>query len=210
MAPFTFGNASGIDRELGLIVIKPGGVPYEQLHSKLMVVTDLDGRVVEGDLRPSSDLPTHAVLYRAFETVGGVVHTHSHFGTAWAQAGRDIPCFGTTHADYFHGPVPCTPSLTEEEILDEYEANTGHAIVKRFDGIDPLRVPAVLVSGHASFAWGRTVSAAVETMSVMEEVAKLAYHTITLNVAATSIAAALHDKHFLRKHGPAAYYGQKG
>lgn len=209
LAPFTFGNASGVDRELGLIVIKPSGVPYEQLHAELMVVTDLMGNVVEGVLRPSSDLPTHAVLYRAFPTIGGVVHTHSHFGTAWAQAGREIPCFGTTHADYFHGPIPCTPSMTEAEIRDDYEANTGHAIVKRFAGIDPRRVPAVLVSGHASFAWGKTVSAAVETMSVMEEVAKLAYHTITLNAASTSIAAALHDKHFLRKHGPGAYYGQK-
>lgn len=209
LAPFTFGNASGVDRELGLIVIKPSGVPYEQLHAELMVVTDLMGNVVEGALRPSSDLPTHAVLYRAFPTVGGVVHTHSHYGTAWAQAGREIPCFGTTHADYFHGPIPCTPSMTEEEIRDDYEANTGHAIVKRFAGIDPLRVPAVLVSGHASFAWGKTVSAAVETMTVMEEVARLAYHTITLNAAATSIATALHDKHFLRKHGPGAYYGQR-
>lgn len=210
LAPFTFGNASAVDRAQGLIVIKPSGVPYDDLRAEMMVVTDLEGRVVEGNLRPSSDLPTHAVLYRAFESVGGVVHTHSHYGTAWAQAGREIPCFGTTHADYFHGSIPCTPSMTEAEICDEYEANTGHVIVKRFEGIDPLRVPAVLVSGHASFAWGTTVSAAVETMSVMEEVAKLAYHTITLNAAATSIATALHDKHFLRKHGPAAYYGQKG
>ena len=209
LAPFTFGNASGVDRELGLIVIKPSGVPYEQLHAELMVVTDMAGVVVEGTLRPSSDLPTHAVLYRDFPAIGGVVHTHSHYGTAWAQAGREIPCFGTTHADYFHGPIPCTSSLTEEEIRDEYEANTGHVIVKRFAGIDPMRVPAVLVLGHASFAWGTTVSAAVETMSVMEEVARLAYHTITLNAASVSIATALHDKHFLRKHGPTAYYGQK-
>lgn len=209
LAPFTFGNASGVDRERGLIVIKPSGVPYDTLRPDMMVVTDLGGRVVEGDLRPSSDLPTHAVLYRAFDGVGGVVHTHSHYGTAWAQAGREIPCFGTTHADYFHGPVPVTESLSDTEIRDEYEANTGHVIVRRFAGIDPLRVPAVLVKGHASFAWGTSVSAAVETMSVMEEIAKLAYHTITLNAAATSIDAALHDKHFLRKHGPAAYYGQK-
>ncbi|MEP6833407.1 MAG: L-ribulose-5-phosphate 4-epimerase AraD [Gemmatimonas sp.] len=208
LAPFTFGNASAVDRMRGLIVIKPSGVPYEQLTAHLMVVTDLAGKVVEGDLRPSSDLPTHAVLYREFDGIGGVVHTHSHFGTAWAQAGKDIPCFGTTHADYFHGSIPCTRSMTETEIRDEYEANTGHVIVQRFAGIDPMRVPAVLVSGHASFAWGATVTAAVETMSVMEEVAKLAYHTITLNAAATSIATALHDKHFLRKHGPAAYYGQ--
>lgn len=209
LAPFTFGNASGVDREQGLIVIKPSGVPYDDLRPELMVVTDLGGKVVEGDLRPSSDLPTHAVLYRAFERIGGVVHTHSHYGTAWAQAGRDIPCFGTTHADYFYGSVPCTSPMTEAEIRDEYEANTGHVIVKRFHGIDPLRVPAVLVANHASFAWGKSVSAAVETMSVMEEVAKLAYHTVTLNAAAQSITTALHDKHFLRKHGPDAYYGQK-
>lgn len=208
LAPFTFGNASGLDRELGRIVIKPSGVPYDKLQPSMMVVTDLDGKVVEGDLRPSSDLPTHAVLYRAFHGVGGVVHTHSHYGTAWSQAGREIPCFGTTHADYFHGPVPITDVLTEEEIRGEYEANTGHAIVRRFEGIDPLRVPAVLVVNHASFAWGKSVSAAVETMSVMEEVAKLAYHTITLNGAVAAISTNLHDKHFLRKHGPAAYYGQ--
>lgn len=208
LAPFTFGNASGVDRNLGLIVIKPSGVPYEQLHADLMVVTDMAGAVVEGTLRPSSDLPTHAVLYRAFFSINGVVHTHSHYGTAWAQAGREIPCFGTTHADYFHGPIPCTRSLTAAEIGDEYEANTGHVIVKRFAGIDPLRVPAVLVSGHASFAWGKSVSAAVETISVMEEVAKLAYHTVMLDGLTAPIAVALHDKHFLRKHGPAAYYGQ--
>lgn len=209
LAPFTFGNASAVDRLQGLIVIKPSGVPYDELTPAMMCVTDLDGVVVEGHLRPSSDLPTHAVLYRAFHGIGGVVHTHSHFGTAWAQAGREIPCFGTTHADYFHGSIPCTRVMTHEEIHGEYEANTGEVIVERFDGIDPLRVPAVLVSGHASFAWGKTVTAAVETMSVMEEVARLAYHTITLNAAATSIASVLHDKHFLRKHGPAAYYGQK-
>lgn len=209
LAPFTFGNASGVDLEQGLIVIKPSGVPYAKLRAEMMVVTDMNGLVIEGDLRPSSDLPTHAVLYRAFESIGGVVHTHSHYGTAWAQAGRGIPCFGTTHADYFHGPVPITDALTEAEIRDEYETNTGNAIVRRFDGIDPLRVPAVLVRGHASFAWGTTVGAAVETMSLLEEIAKLAYHTITLNGAATAIDSALHDKHFLRKHGPAAYYGQK-
>jgi L-ribulose-5-phosphate 4-epimerase len=208
LAPFTFGNASGVDRERGLIVIKPSGVPYDELRPDMMVVTDMNGRVVEGNLRPSSDLPTHAVLYGAFQSVGGIVHTHSHYGTVWAQAGREIPCFGTTHADYFHGPVPVTPSMTDDEIGNEYEANTGHVIVKRFSGIDPLRVPAVLVAGHASFAWGTSVQAAVETMSVMEEVAKLAYHTTILNAAAQPIGAALHDKHFLRKHGPAAYYGQ--
>ena len=208
LAPFTFGNASAVDRVQGLIVIKPSGVPYDALTPDMMCVTDLAGVVVEGHLRPSSDLPTHAVLYREFHAVGGVVHTHSHYGTVWAQAGREIPCFGTTHADYFHGPVPVTRVMTDEEIHQAYEVNTGAVIVERFAGIDPLRVPAVLVSGHASFAWGHSVSAAVETMSVMEEIAKLAYHTTTLNSAATAIATALHDKHFLRKHGPAAYYGQ--
>lgn len=209
LAPFTFGNASGVDREHGLIVIKPSGVPYAELEPEMMVVTDMTGAVVEGSLRPSSDLPTHAVLYSAFPRIGGVVHTHSHYGTAWAQAGREIPCFGTTHADYFHGPIPVTAALSSDEIAADYEANTGHAIVRRFLGLDPLRVPAVLVAGHASFAWGRDVDDAVETMSIMEEVAKLAFHTVTLNAAAVSIPGALHDKHFLRKHGPDAYYGQK-
>ncbi|MBC8089352.1 MAG: L-ribulose-5-phosphate 4-epimerase AraD [Phycisphaerae bacterium] len=209
LAPFTFGNASGVDLEQGLIVIKPSGVPYAKLRPDMMVVTDMNGQVLEGDLRPSSDLPTHAVLYRAFENIGGVVHTHSHYGTVWAQAGRDIPCFGTTHADYFHGPVPITDPLTDDEIRDDYEANTGQAIVRRFMDIEPLRVPAVLVRGHASFAWGTTVSAAVENMSVMEEVARLAYHTLLLNAAVAPIDTSLHDKHFLRKHGPGAYYGQK-
>src|SRR5205823_2761172 len=183
---------------------KPSGIPYEKMRPEHIVVTDLSGKVVEGHLRPSSDLPTHVALYNAFPQIGGVAHTHSEYGTAWAQAGREIPCFGTTHADYFHGPVPITSALSAEEIASEYEANTGHAIVRRFVGLDPLRVPAVLVAGHASFAWGRTVNDAVETMSVMEEIAKLAFHTVALNAAATSIPGALHDKHFLRKHGPDA------
>ena len=210
LAPFTFGNASGVDRERGLVVIKPSGVPYSKLKPGMMVVTDLTGRVVEGDLRASSDLPTHVVLYNAFAEIGGVVHTHSHHATAWAQAAKEIPCYGTTHADYFHGPIPVTPQLTDEEIAGEYEANTGRVIVKRFTGINPMRVPAVLVAGHASFAWGKNVSAAVETMAVMEEVARLAFDTLLLNASAVSIASALHDMHFLRKHGPDAYYGQPG
>ncbi|MEP6765636.1 MAG: L-ribulose-5-phosphate 4-epimerase AraD [Gemmatimonadaceae bacterium] len=209
LAPFTFGNASGIDRELGLIVIKPSGVPYSKLKPRMMVVTDLSGKTVEGDLRASSDLPTHVVLYNAFREIGGVVHTHSHYGTAWAQAAREIPCFGTTHADYFHGSIPVTATLTDEQINGEYEANTGHVIVRRFAGINPMRVPAVLVAGHASFAWGKTVSTAVETMSVLEEVARLAFDTVVLNSAAGSLNQVLHDRHFLRKHGPDAYYGQK-
>ena len=209
LAPFTFGNASGVDRERGLVVIKPSGVPYSKLKPSMMVVTDLSGKTVEGDLRPSSDMPTHVVLYNAFLEVGGVVHTHSHYGTAWAQAAKEIPCFGTTHADYFHGAIPVTDALTDEDIIGEYEANTGHVIVRRFDGINPMRVPAVLVAGHASFAWGKSVSAAVETMSVLEEVARLAFDTVVLNASAASLRQVLHDKHFLRKHGPEAYYGQK-
>ncbi|MDQ6610944.1 MAG: L-ribulose-5-phosphate 4-epimerase AraD [Gemmatimonadota bacterium] len=208
LAPFTFGNVSGIDRERGLLVIKPSGVPYSKLKPSMMVVTDLNGKTMEGELRASSDLPTHVVLYNAFKDIGGVVHTHSHYGTAWAQAAREIPCFGTTHADYFHGSIPVTDALTDDEINSEYEANTGHAIVRRFAGMNPMRVPAVLVAGHASFAWGTSVSTAVETMSVMEEVARLAFDTVVLNSAAVSISNVLHDRHFLRKHGPDAYYGQ--
>lgn len=208
LATFTFGNASAIDRGNGVIVIKPSGVPYAELRPEMLVVTDLDGRVVEGALRPSSDLPTHVVLYRAFEQIGGVVHTHSHFTTVWAQSGREIPCLGTTHADYFHGPVPLTANLAGAEIHAEYEQNTGRAIVRRFVELDPMRVPAVLVAGHASFCWGASVGAAVETAAVLEEIARLAYDTMTLNAAAEPIAPALLDKHFFRKHGPRAYYGQ--
>jgi L-ribulose-5-phosphate 4-epimerase len=208
LARFTFGNASAIDRTSGLVVIKPSGVPYESLRPKDLVVVDLDGQVVEGSLRPSSDLPTHLVLYRAFQDIGGVVHTHSHYATVWAQSQREIPCLGTTHADYFHGPIPVTPHLEHHEIQSVYEANTGHAIVRRFAGLDPMRIPAVLVAGHASFCWGSSVSGAVETASLLEEVAQMAYHTVTLNAAAEPIPAALLDKHFFRKHGPGAYYGQ--
>jgi L-ribulose-5-phosphate 4-epimerase len=209
LAPFTFGNASAIDRARGLVVIKPSGVAYESLHAEELVVTDLEGTVLEGRLRPSSDLPTHLVLYRAFEDIGGVVHTHSHYATAWAQARREIPCLGTTHADYFHGPVPITRDLSADEIVSEYEANTGQAIVRRFMGMDPLEMPAVLVASHASFCWGPTVAGAVHAAAVLEEVARLAYDTLALEGNTRAIDAALHDKHFLRKHGPDAYYGQK-
>lgn len=208
LATFTFGNASAVDRDLGIIVIKPSGVPYAELEPGMLVVTDLDGRVIDGALRPSSDLPTHAVLYQAFGGIGGVAHTHSHFATVWAQSRREIPCLGTTHADYFHGPVPITTHLQSPEIRDEYEKNTGHAIVRRFAGLDPLIVPAVLVAGHASFCWGASVGAAVETASILEEIARLAYDTMTLDDAAEPIPAELLDKHFFRKHGPASYYGQ--
>jgi L-ribulose-5-phosphate 4-epimerase len=209
LARFTFGNASAIDRESGLVVIKPSGVPYASLQPKHLVVVDLDGKVVEGDLRPSSDLPTHLELYRAFADIGGVVHTHSRYATMWAQSQREIPCMGTTHADYFHGPIPITAHLAAEDIASEYEANTGREIVRRFADLDPLCMPAVLVAGHASFCWGRTVASAVETADILEEVARMAYGTLTLNAAAAPLPTALLEKHFLRKHGPAAYYGQE-
>ena len=208
LAPFTFGNASGIDRARGLVVIKPSGVAYESLSAADLVVTDLDGAIVEGSFRPSSDLPTHLVLYHAFEEIGGIVHTHSHFATVWAQSCREIPCLGTTHADYFHGPIPVTSHLTRDEVDGDYEANTGRAIERRFAGMDALRMPAVLVAGHASFCWGRDVTAAVETASLLEEVARMAYHTVVLNATAEPIPDSLRDKHFFRKHGTGAYYGQ--
>jgi len=202
---YTFGNASGISREQGLVAIKPSGVPYETLRPEHLVITDLDGHIVEGDLKPSSDLPTHLALYRAFPAIGGVVHTHSRYATAWAQARREIPCLGTTHADYFHGPVPVTEAMQPEEIESDYEWNTGQVILRRFAGIDPMVKPGVLVAGHAPFCWGRTPAEAV----VLEEIASLAYHALTINPEASAISDALRDKHFLRKHGPKAYYGQK-
>ncbi|HKO15022.1 MAG TPA: L-ribulose-5-phosphate 4-epimerase AraD [Gemmatimonadaceae bacterium] len=208
LARFTFGNASAIDRPAGLVVIKPSGLPYTKLQPKDLVVVALDGSIVEGELRPSSDLPTHLELYRAFTGIGGVVHTHSHYATVWAQSQREIPCLGTTHADYFHGPIPITEHLTTTDIEQEYEANTGREIVRRFAGMDPMRMPAVLVKAHASFCWGASVGAAVETADLLEEVARMAYATLTLNHAAEPLPAAMLDKHFLRKHGPNAYYGQ--
>jgi L-ribulose-5-phosphate 4-epimerase len=209
LARFTFGNVSAVDRKLGRIVIKPSGVPYAEMTEESLVVTDLDGKIVEGSLRPSSDLPTHAALYRGFENIGAVVHTHSHFATVWAQAARAIPCLGTTHADYFHGSIPVTASMGTDDIAGEYEANTGAAILARFATLDPGSMPAVLVAGHASFCWGPSVQSAVETASILEEVASMAYHTIVLNAEANEISDALRDKHFLRKHGKEKYYGQK-
>lgn len=208
LARFTFGNASAIDRKRGLVVIKPSGVPYEKLTAGRLVVTDLTGRVVEGRLRPSSDLPTHLVLYRAFRTIGGIVHTHSHFATVFAQARRPIPCLGTTHADHFNGPVPVTHDLTRAQVQRAYEENTGRAIVRRFRGINPMEMSAVLVAGHASFCWGATVGGAVEVATVLEEIAAMAYRTITLG-GERAIAKHLLKKHFRRKHGPDAYYGQR-
>jgi len=206
---YTFGNASGVSREHGLVVIKPSGVPYETMTPADMVITDLEGRIVEGKLKPSSDLDTHTALYRAFPSIGGVVHTHSRHATAWAQARRPIPCFGTTHADYFHGPVPVTEPLTPEEIAGGYEANTGVAIVRLLEGCDPLGCPAALVAGHAPFCWGASVTEAAHTAVIVEELAAMAWQTLTINPKAEPIAQALHDKHYFRKHGPTASYGQR-
>ncbi len=205
---YTFGNASGIDRDQNLIVIKPSGVPYDRMTPQDMVVVALDGGIVEGTLRPSSDLATHLVLYRNFVEIGGVVHTHSRAATVWAQACRDIPCFGTTHADYFHGCIPSTPPLTPHEIESAYEEETGNVIVKRFEGLDPIHTPAVLVANHAPFCWGRTVTDAAHTAVVLEEIARMALETLSLNPEAPPVSDALHRKHFYRKHGPSAYYGQ--
>lgn len=205
---FTFGNASGCDREKGLVMIKPSGVPYNRLRAEDLVVTDLDGKVVEGSLRPSSDLMTHVGLYRAFEGINGVVHTHSRYATAWAQAGLELPCFGTTHADYFRGAVPLTPAMQASEIESEYEWNTGAVIVKRFSGLNPLDTPAVLVAGHGPFAWGVSPADAAHNAVVLEELAQLAFLTLTLRAEAMPISESLRDKHFLRKHGATAYYGQ--
>jgi L-ribulose-5-phosphate 4-epimerase len=211
---YTFGNASGIDREQGLVVIKPSGVDYDELKPSQLVVTDLNGKIVEGDLRPSSDLDTHTLLYREFPTIGAVVHTHSEFATSFAQAGLPIPPLGTTHADYFYGPVPVTAPLTDEAIGGRYVHETGLAIVERFKAhgdepaIDPLAVPACLVAGHAPFAWGRTPHDAAHNAVVLEAVAKMAYNTLTLKHEAAEVSQALLDRHYFRKHGANATYGQ--
>jgi L-ribulose-5-phosphate 4-epimerase len=205
---YTFGNVSGISREDNLVVIKPSGVPYEEMKPAHLVVTDLQGRIVEGSLRPSSDLPTHLVLYEAFPAIGGVAHTHSEYATSWAQARRPIPCFGTTHADYFHGPVPVTAVLSKDEIASEYEKNTGIAIVRAFEKIDSSAVPAVLVANHGPFAWGPDAASAAHHAVILESVARMAYFTAGINPDAQAAGRELHDKHYLRKHGAHAYYGQ--
>jgi L-ribulose-5-phosphate 4-epimerase len=207
---YTFGNASGIDRELNLIAIKPSGVPYDKMTPEDIVVTDLNGRVVEGKLRPSSDLDTHLEIYKRFPEAGGVAHTHSEFATAWAQARQPIPCFGTTHADYFHGSVPVTVELAPEEIATDYEKNTGLAIARLFDRLGSPNVPAVLVVGHAPFCWGATPADAAHNAVILESVARMAYYTVAIAGESFPLPLALRDKHFLRKHGSQAYYGQPG
>ena len=213
LAPHTFGNASGIARSgpQPLVVIKPSGVSYATLTAADLVVTNLDGKIVEGSLRPSSDLDTHTLLYREFPQIGGIVHTHSEFATSWAQALRPIPCLGTTHADTFHGPVPVTEPLTAAEVAEAYERNTGAVIVRRFrrEGLDPIAVPGVLVAGHAPFAWGKTVSEAVEHADVLEYIARLAFRTVLLGAPDGGIPAYVSEHHYLRKHGPKATYGQR-
>ncbi len=225
LAPHTFGNASGISRSGAepLIVIKPSGVDYDSLTASDLVITNLNGEIVEGNLRPSSDLDTHTYLYREFPGIGGIVHTHSEFATSWAQAGRPIPCFGTTHADYFHGPVPVTESLTAEEVAGGYVRNTAAVIVRRFRSanLDPLAVPGVLVAGHAPFVWGESVSAAVENADVLEYIARLAFRTVLLRLgpdfsathpsglSESEIPVYVSEHHYQRKHGPKATYGQR-
>lgn len=206
---FTWGNVSGIDRKKGVVAIKPSGVSYDALTPEKIVLLDMDGKVIEGDLRPSSDTPTHLELYRCFPEVGGVCHTHSPKATAWAQACREIPAMGTTHADHFYGPIPATDVMTRAEIEGDYELNTGKVIVRRFAGMDPMSIPAVLVSGHGPFTWGKNADKAVENAAVLEQVAAMAFETIALNPGIGGISRTLLDKHYLRKHGKNAYYGQK-
>ena len=211
LVTFTWGNVSGIDREQGVVVIKPSGVSYEAMKASDMVVIDLDGKIIEGSLRPSSDTPTHLALYRQYAVIGGIVHTHSTHATSWAQAGRAIPAFGTTHADYFHGAVPCCRALTRDEVEGEYEANTGKVIIETFQnrGIDPVHVPGVLCASHGPFTWGKDAAQAVYHAVVLEEVARMAILTLTIDPDAQPAPQHVLDKHFMRKHGPNAYYGQK-
>lgn len=206
---FTWGNVSAIDKETKLVVIKPSGVDYSVMKPEQMVVTDLDGNVVEGNLRPSTDLPTHLELYKAYPEIGGVVHTHSINATAWAQAGRGIPFYGTTHADYFYGEIPCTRELTEEEVNGEYEKNTGLVIVERLGDTEALSMPGALVKSHGVFAWGKDANNAVHNAVVIEAVAEMAYKTETINSQVKTAPKYLLNKHYLRKHGKNAYYGQK-
>lgn len=211
LVTFTWGNVSAIDRESGLFVIKPSGVEYESMKPEDMVVMDLNGNRVEGKLRPSSDTPTHLELYKAFPEIGGIVHTHSSYATSWAQAGRSIPCYGTTHADYIYGEVPCVRCLTKEEIDEAYETNTGKLIVSEFQRMNKeiMAVPAVLCKNHGPFTWGKDAKEAVHNAVVLEEVAKMAYQTECINAKAEPAPQELQDKHYYRKHGTGAYYGQE-
>ena len=209
LVTYTWGNVSGIDREKGLFVIKPSGVEYDQMTAEDMVVVDLEGNKVEGELKPSSDTATHLYLYNHFKEIGGIVHTHSAWATSWAQSGKGIPAFGTTHADYFYGEIPCTRKLTADEIKGEYEKNTGKVIVERFQDIEPTQIPGVLVNSHGPFNWGTDAKNAVHNAVVMEENAKMAYRAVNINPALEPIDQVLLDKHFLRKHGANAYYGQE-
>jgi L-ribulose-5-phosphate 4-epimerase len=204
----SWGNVSGIDRSAGVVVIKPSGVLYDELTPDKMVVLDLEGKIIEGALNPSTDTPTHLELYRNFEAIGGICHTHPPNATMWAQACKEIPCFGTTHADYFYGPIPLTEVMTEEQIKDDYELNTGKVIVERFAGMDPMQMPAILVANHGPFTWGADPAAAVEATVVLEQIAAMALGTITINPDQGPISSALLNKHYLRKHGKNAYYGQ--
>ena len=211
LVTYTWGNVSGIDREKGLFVIKPSGVEYDELKPEDLVVMDLKGNQVEGDMNPSSDTKTHLVLYNAFPEIGGIVHTHSPYAVGWAQAGRDIPAYGTTHADYFYGPIPCARHLTQDELDEDYELNTGKIIVEEFKsrGIDPVAVPAVICHSHGPFTWGKDAAQAVYHAVVLEEVAKMAIYTRQVDPSAAPAPQRIQDKHYMRKHGPNAYYGQK-
>lgn len=205
---YSWGNVSEIDRSRGVMAIKPSGVMYDELTPEKIVLLDLDGNIIEGTFKPSSDTPTHLEIYRNLESIGGICHAHPTNATMWAQACREIPCFGTTGADYFYGPIPVTDVMTNDEIRSDYELNTGKYIVRRFAGIDPMKMPAVLVANHAPFTWGKNAAAAVESMVVLEQTAKMALGTITINPEQKPISKALLDKHYLRKHGKNAYYGQ--
>ncbi len=206
---YSWGNVSGIDRPKGIIAIKPSGVSYAELTPDKIVLVDLEGKVVEGSLKPSSDTPTHLEIYKNFNAIGGICHAHSMSATIWAQACREIPCLGTTHADYFYGPIPVTEPMTEDEIKNDYELNTGRVIVRRFAELNPMQMPAALVANHGPFTWGGTANAAVEAMVILEEIATMAIDTLMLNPNQTQISKPLLDKHYLRKHGETAYYGQK-